>query len=84
MLTKVGVGYTSCQKEAVKDSRNITHSPVGRVLLRWYKKDKGNMSAEEEAELERKRKQAAERRALETKEQEKRDAARRQSASHAK
>lgn len=46
MLTKVRVGYTPCQKEAVKDSRNITHSPVGKVQLRWYKKDKGKSHPE--------------------------------------
>ncbi|KAL8760717.1 MAG: hypothetical protein Q9184_003119 [Pyrenodesmia sp. 2 TL-2023] len=41
MLAKVRVDYTPCQKEAVRDSRNITYSPVGSVRLRWHKKDKG-------------------------------------------
>ncbi|KAI4172419.1 MAG: hypothetical protein LQ346_008599 [Caloplaca aetnensis] len=123
MLTKVRVGYSPCQKEAVKDSKNNIHSPVGKVHLRWYKKDKGlshpetffvvdrtdclvilgatafvnsnqpiggaeihpiglpQQTAEERAELERRRKQAAERRALEKAEQEKKDAERRQQAS---
>ncbi|KAL9024985.1 MAG: hypothetical protein Q9196_006112 [Gyalolechia fulgens] len=27
--------------KAVKDAKNTTHSPVGKVELRWHKKEKG-------------------------------------------
>lgn len=40
MLHRLRVRYTPCQKEAVKDSKHTMYSPVGKVDLRWYKKDK--------------------------------------------
>ncbi|KAL8719569.1 MAG: hypothetical protein Q9225_003443 [Loekoesia sp. 1 TL-2023] len=39
MLNRLRVKYTACQKEAVKDCKDTTYSPMGKVDLRWYKKD---------------------------------------------
>ena len=33
------VPYQKCQYTPVMDSRATLHSPIGRVELRWYKKD---------------------------------------------
>ncbi|KAL8723947.1 MAG: hypothetical protein Q9181_007061 [Wetmoreana brouardii] len=46
MINQLGVKYTSCQKEAVNDSRNVQHVPVGQVDLRWHKKDQGKTHSE--------------------------------------
>ncbi|KAL9008387.1 MAG: hypothetical protein Q9173_006483, partial [Seirophora scorigena] len=124
-LTNICVPYTPCTKGPVHDSKNVRHAPVGRVNLRWSKKEKGKSHAEtfyvvdraqplvilgatayegdilsagqkmqpiglkqqmagEKAEMERKRKEAAERRSLETKEQERMEAVRRQQEAQAK
>lgn len=40
MVNRVKVKYDSCHKEARKDSQNVLHRPIGRVELRWNKKDK--------------------------------------------
>ncbi|KAL8917789.1 MAG: hypothetical protein Q9172_005691 [Xanthocarpia lactea] len=40
MLERLGgVSYTSCQKETVTDSKGVQHSPIGKVALRWHKKE---------------------------------------------
>lgn len=41
MLSRVGVGFIPCQMREVKDAKNMTHSPIGKVDLRWHKKEKG-------------------------------------------
>ncbi|KAL8936839.1 MAG: hypothetical protein Q9216_004724 [Gyalolechia sp. 2 TL-2023] len=41
MLSRVHVGFTPSQTQAVKDKRNTTYSPIGKVDLRWHKKEKG-------------------------------------------
>lgn len=46
MLTQLGVTYTSCQEETVKDAKGAQHSPVGKVDLRWHKKGLGKSHAE--------------------------------------
>ncbi|KAI4262913.1 MAG: hypothetical protein L6R42_001920, partial [Xanthoria sp. 1 TBL-2021] len=46
MLDRLGVTYTSCQKGAVKDSRNVQHSPIGKVALRWHKNEQGKSYSE--------------------------------------
>ncbi|KAL9618746.1 MAG: hypothetical protein Q9204_008364, partial [Flavoplaca sp. TL-2023a] len=39
MLDRLGVPCTPCQQQTVTDSRNVQHSPVGKVTLRWHKTD---------------------------------------------
>ncbi|KAL8889194.1 MAG: hypothetical protein Q9215_003493 [Flavoplaca cf. flavocitrina] len=39
MLDRLGVVCTPCQQQTVTDSRNVQHSPVGKVTLRWHKTD---------------------------------------------
>lgn len=46
MLSQLGVKYTSCQGEAVKDAKGAQYSPVGKVDLRWHKKGVGKSHAE--------------------------------------
>ncbi|KAL8768484.1 MAG: hypothetical protein Q9209_005275 [Squamulea sp. 1 TL-2023] len=46
MLHRLGETYTPCKKETVKDSRNVQHSPVGKVVLRWHKNEQGKSHGE--------------------------------------
>ncbi|KAL8950146.1 MAG: hypothetical protein Q9222_003800 [Ikaeria aurantiellina] len=46
MLNKLKLGCTACQKETIKDSRNNSFSLMGKVDLRWHKKDLGVSHAE--------------------------------------
>ena len=146
MLKQVRVSYQPGQQESLKNSKNTVYNPVGKIDLRWHKRDKvlshsetfyivdqttplvvlgatacpasvqpsegeafpvgvyqqtlGNhslrlivarhtanilsVSKEEKAAIERKRREVAERRALETKEQEEKEAQRRQQQSQNK
>ncbi|KAL8911251.1 MAG: hypothetical protein Q9171_003549 [Xanthocarpia ochracea] len=47
MLDRLGgVSYTSCQKDTVKDSKGVQHSPIGKVTLRWHKQESGKSHSE--------------------------------------
>lgn len=47
MLAQLGVEkYTSCQEETVRDAKGAKHSPVGKVDLRWHKKELAKSHAE--------------------------------------
>ncbi|KAI4128686.1 MAG: hypothetical protein LQ338_002633 [Usnochroma carphineum] len=46
MLNKMKSKYVPCQKEPVKDSKNVIYSPVGQVDLRWHKEEQGKSYAE--------------------------------------
>ncbi|KAL8696339.1 MAG: hypothetical protein Q9224_002845 [Gallowayella concinna] len=39
MLTRLRVGYTPCQRAGATDSQNVQHFPVGKIALRWHKKE---------------------------------------------
>ncbi|KAL8715712.1 MAG: hypothetical protein Q9220_000379 [cf. Caloplaca sp. 1 TL-2023] len=41
MLKKLKVNFTKAHQDAIKDSRNVTHRPMGFVDLRWQKKGAG-------------------------------------------
>ena len=47
MLDRLGVTYTPCQQKTVTDSRNIQHSPIGKVKLRWHKSEGAKSYSEE-------------------------------------
>ncbi|KAL8715713.1 MAG: hypothetical protein Q9220_000380 [cf. Caloplaca sp. 1 TL-2023] len=39
MLASMGLEYEPCQAGPIKDSKNVTFGPVGKVALRWHKED---------------------------------------------
>ncbi|KAL8703096.1 MAG: hypothetical protein Q9201_003710 [Fulgogasparrea decipioides] len=46
MINRLRVTYTPGQKAVVKDSRNVQHSLVGKVDLRWHRKGQGKSHPE--------------------------------------
>ncbi|KAL8840378.1 MAG: hypothetical protein Q9176_003871 [Flavoplaca citrina] len=46
MLNQLGVKYTACYVETVKDAKGNQYSPVGKVDLRWHKKGVGKSHPE--------------------------------------
>ncbi|KAL8894604.1 MAG: hypothetical protein Q9192_004187, partial [Flavoplaca navasiana] len=46
MLTMLGVKYTTCYVETVKDAKGEQYSPVGKVDLRWHRKGVGKSHPE--------------------------------------
>lgn len=41
MLNRVHVKYSQCQIKTLKGSKNTTYTQMGKVELRWHKKEKG-------------------------------------------
>lgn len=46
MLNQLGVKYTPCNVETVKDAKGDQYSPVGKVDLRWNRKGAGKSHPE--------------------------------------
>ena len=46
MLKQLGVQYTTCDVETVKDAKGDQYSPVGKVDLRWHRKGAGKSHPE--------------------------------------
>ncbi|KAL9035829.1 MAG: hypothetical protein Q9180_004639 [Flavoplaca navasiana] len=46
MLNQLGVNYTPCNVERVKDAKGDQYSPVGKVDLRWHRKGAGKSHPE--------------------------------------
>ncbi|KAL9037228.1 MAG: hypothetical protein Q9180_003839 [Flavoplaca navasiana] len=47
MLDRLGVTYTPCQQMTVTDCKNIQHSPIGKIKLRWHKSEGAKSYSEE-------------------------------------
>ena len=39
MLDQIGMQRTPCHESPVRDAQGVEHTPVGKVDLRWHKKE---------------------------------------------